>query len=159
MRKNPPFSAPGARASGHLARQFRRLGFSWVRYSFVSLILWVFWHFHFPLLFLSLRYGADLCRSRLVLLNFELRWSWEICPWKYSIFFFNFLLLLHEFCWVPTGWFRSFVLQNQTAIYFDHFTSNNFGVFRLNATSTLFITRIRIWSNLTSWWTPWILNY
>ena len=42
MRKNPPFSAPGARASGHLARQFRRLGFSWVWFSFVSLILWVF---------------------------------------------------------------------------------------------------------------------
>ena len=44
--------------------------------------------------------------------------------------FFDFSLALHEFCWVPKGWFRSFVLQNQTAIYFDHFTSNNFSVFR-----------------------------
>ena len=39
-----------------LARHLRRLGFSWV------------WYFEFfdLLLFLSLRYGADLCRSRLV---------------------------------------------------------------------------------------------
>ena len=33
---------------------------------FVSLILWVFWDLHVVLLLLSLRYGADLCRSRLV---------------------------------------------------------------------------------------------
>ena len=33
---------------------------------FVSLILWVLWDFHVLLLFLSLRYGADSCRSRLV---------------------------------------------------------------------------------------------
>ena len=32
--KGPPFSAPEARASGHLARQFGRLGFSGVWYSF-----------------------------------------------------------------------------------------------------------------------------
>ena len=62
---SPFFSAPGARASGHLARQFGCLGFSWVWYSF-CLILWVFRHFHVLLLFLSLRYGADLGRSRLV---------------------------------------------------------------------------------------------
>ena len=34
----PPFSVPGAHASGHLARQFGRLGFSKVsRYAFCEL--------------------------------------------------------------------------------------------------------------------------
>ena len=39
MQKDPPFSAPGARASGHLPRQLRRLGFREFDTLFVSLTL------------------------------------------------------------------------------------------------------------------------
>ena len=58
--KGSPFSAPVS-----------SFGF------FVGLILFLwywyfeFWHHHVLLLFLSLRYGADLCRSRLFPINFE----------------------------------------------------------------------------------------
>ena len=75
-----------ARQGPVLAGTWRASSVVWVFREFDTL-LWVWYFefsdFHFPLLFVSLRYGADLCRSRLVLLNFELRWSWEICPWKY----------------------------------------------------------------------------
>ena len=49
-----------------LARQLRRLGFREFDTLFVSLTLSFFLHFHVFLLFSSFRYGADLCRSRLV---------------------------------------------------------------------------------------------
>ena len=59
FRKCPPFSAPGARASGP-----RRANRS------IFLVFWfsstVNWHLEVFLLILSLRYGADMDRSRLV---------------------------------------------------------------------------------------------
>ena len=64
MRKDPFLARLGPRLRAPGA-QIPSFGF------FVSLILFwdffeFFWHFHVLLLFLSFRYGADLCRSRLV---------------------------------------------------------------------------------------------
>ena len=49
--KGSPFSAPGARAGGHLARQFGRFGF----FMSVILFLWI-WHFEFFDTFTSICY-------------------------------------------------------------------------------------------------------
>ena len=80
-----------ARQGPALAGTWRAISVVWVFREFdtlfVSLILWVFWDFHVHLLFLSLRYGADLCRSRLV--NFFSRPFSEIfeflknCPYDF----------------------------------------------------------------------------
>ena len=98
MRKDPCFSAPV------LSFEF-----------FVSLILWVF-DFHVLLLFLSFRYGADLCRSRLV------------C-WSYGLYR---ILLMYEFLY----WFliqRNYPFPINSYIYYlvQQSRSISFAVFNI----------------------------